>query len=64
MFTRISINPQIHFGKPFITGTRIKVQDVMELVNARISFSDIVKDYYPDITEDDVRACMDCSTDL
>lgn len=31
---RISVNPQIHFGKPCIAGTRITVQNVLELLDA------------------------------
>ena len=30
---RIIVNPQIHFGKPIIKGTRITVQNVLELIN-------------------------------
>ncbi|MCZ8192316.1 MAG: DUF433 domain-containing protein [Microcystis sp. M_OC_Ca_00000000_S217Cul] len=29
---KISVNPQIHFGKPCIEGTRITVQSVLELL--------------------------------
>ena len=29
---RILVNPQIHFGKPCIAGTRITVQSVLELL--------------------------------
>ncbi|HBK96662.1 MAG TPA: antitoxin, partial [Microcoleaceae bacterium UBA10368] len=35
---RISVNPQIHFGKPCIVGTRITVQSVLELLNEGLSF--------------------------
>ncbi|NUM47893.1 MAG: DUF433 domain-containing protein [Anaerolineales bacterium] len=55
---RISVNPKIHFGKPCISGTRITVQDVLELINEGLSFKEIIKDYYPDITIDDIRACI------
>lgn len=55
---RISVNPQIHFGKPCIAGTRITVQNVLELLYAGLSFEDIIRDYYPDIEVDDIRACI------
>ncbi len=55
---RISVNPQIHFGKPCIAGTRITVQNVLELLDAGLSFEEIIQDYYPDIKIDDVRACI------
>ena len=41
MIERISVDPTIHFGKPCVKGTRIKVQDVLELVNAGVSFDEL-----------------------
>lgn len=55
---RISVDPQIHFGKPCIAGTRITVQSVLELLYAGLSFDDILQDYYPDIQVDDIKACL------
>lgn len=46
---RISVNPQIHFGKPCVAHTRITVQSILELVNEGISFEAIIQDYYPDL---------------
>ena len=59
MNQRISIDPNIHFGKPCITGTRITVQSVLELINEGLSFNEIKQDYYPDIEIEDIKACMD-----
>lgn len=56
--SRISVNPAIHFGKPCIAGTRVTVQSVLELLDAGLSFDQIAIDYYPDLTEDDLRACL------
>ena len=61
MKERIAINPQIHFGKPCVAGTRIPVQSVLELVREGVSFSDIIQDYYPDLKPEDVRACVQWS---
>lgn len=55
---RIAIDPKIHFGKPVVKGTRITVQNIIELVVEGLTFDQITKDYYPDITKDDVRACL------
>ncbi len=55
---RIAVNPQIHFGKPCIAGTRITVQSVLELLNEGLSFEAIVQDYYPDLQVEDIRACL------
>lgn len=55
---RISVSPQIHFGKPCIAGTRITVQSVLELLNEGLSFDQIIQDYYPNLQVDDIRACL------
>jgi uncharacterized protein (DUF433 family) len=55
---RITVDPGIHFGKPSIAGTRITVQSVLELINEGLSFSEIIEDYYPDLTPEDIRACL------
>ena len=55
---RIVVNPQIHFGKPFIKGTRITVQNVLELLNDGLNFDQIIKDYYPDLKQEDIKACL------
>ncbi|MBM4084627.1 MAG: DUF433 domain-containing protein, partial [Planctomycetes bacterium] len=47
---RITVNPKIHFGKPCVAGTRITVQNVLELVNEGLTFKQIIQDYYPDLT--------------
>lgn len=55
---RIAVDPRVHFGKPCVAGTRIAVQDVLELVDEDIPFDQIVRDYYPDLTVEDVHACI------
>ncbi len=55
---RIIVNPKIHFGKPVVKGTRITVQDVLELVNEGLTFDQIIRDYYPDLKKDDIHACL------
>ncbi len=58
MIDRIQVRSDVHAGKPCVAGTRIPVQAVLELVENGISFQVIVKDYYPDLTESDVKACI------
>jgi len=55
---RITVNPKVHFGKPCVAGTRITVQNVLELVNEGLTFKQIIQDYYPDLTVEDIRACL------
>lgn len=64
MKERITINPGIHFGKPCIANTRITVQSLLELVREGISFKEIIKDYYPDLEMDDIRACIQYAIDI
>jgi uncharacterized protein (DUF433 family) len=64
MTDRISVNPNIHFGKPCVTGTRITVHGVLELVREGVSFDEIVRDYYPDLQREDIRACIQYAIDV
>ena len=58
MQERIAVNHHIHFGKPCVAGTRIPVLNVLELVRDGLSFDAIVRDYYPDLQIEDIRACV------
>ena len=63
MNSRIAVDPTIHFGKPCVAGTRITVQNVLELVREGQSFNDIVENYYPDLSVEDVRTCVQYAID-
>jgi uncharacterized protein (DUF433 family) len=64
MRERIAIHPQIHFGKPCVAGTRIPVRSVLELVREGLSFAEIIRDYYPDLQPEDIRACVQYAMDV
>ncbi len=55
---RIEVNPNVHFGKPCVAGTRIPVADVLELVSEGLPFDQIIRDFYPDLANQDIRACV------
>jgi uncharacterized protein (DUF433 family) len=61
---RIIIDKDVHFGQPCIAGTRIPVYCVLELVQSGISFDEIVNKYYPDITVEDIKACVAYATGI
>ena len=61
---RIVIDKNIHFGKPCVAGTRIPVQNILELIQENIPFSEIVEKYYPDLEVDDIKACAKYATEL
>ena len=59
MFTnRIHVHPEICGGKPCVKGTRIPVYMVLELIEAGISFDQIIRNYYPSLTQVDIKACV------
>lgn len=60
----ISVDPEIHFGKPCIASTRITVANVLELIEAGTPLGDIMADYYPDLTEEQVKACVRYAIDV
>jgi uncharacterized protein (DUF433 family) len=64
MKERIAVSAGIHFGKPCVAGTRIPVQSVLELVREGLSFADIIRDYYPDLEPEDIRACIQYAIDV
>ena len=58
MNNRIVSNPKILGGKPCIKETRIPVHMVLELVEAGISFGEICTKYYPQLSQEDIKACI------
>ncbi len=61
---RIILDPNVHFGKPCVAGTRIKVEDVLELVGEGIPFAEIVDKYYRDLSMDDIKICVRYALDI
>ena len=54
---RVSIEPGKRGGKPCIRGMRITVYDVLEYLASGMSADDIIDDF-PDLTREDVQACL------
>ena len=55
----ISINPNICHGKPCIKGHRIMVWQILDLLAAGIKPEEIIgENYFPQITLQDVYACI------
>ena len=61
---RIQVSPDVHFGKPCVAGTRIPVQTVLELVREAIPFEAIIREYYPDLKLEDIKACIQYAIDV
>jgi uncharacterized protein (DUF433 family) len=57
LLQRISIDPNVCFGKPCIRGTRIWVALIVENLAAGVPEAEIL-DAYPSLTADDVKAAL------
>jgi len=58
----ITIEPGKRGGKPCIRGLRITVSDVLDYLAGGMSEQDILRDF-PDLTADDIRACLAFAAD-
>lgn len=54
---RISINPEIRFGKPCIKGTRIAVVDILGWLASGMTHVEIINDF-PSVKEEDIIAAL------
>jgi len=54
---RISVNPNICFGKPCIKGTRIWVSLVLDFLSSGDTIEQILENY-PHLTREDILACI------
>lgn len=59
---RISIEPGKRGGKPCIRGMRITVYEVLEYLASGMSEQEILDDF-PDLTQEDIRACLAFAAD-
>ncbi|MCW5849775.1 MAG: DUF433 domain-containing protein [Anaerolineae bacterium] len=57
LLERISIDPQVCFGKPVIRGTRIWVSLILDFLANGMTFDEILAEY-PQLTETDLRAAI------
>jgi uncharacterized protein (DUF433 family) len=58
----IKINPDVRFGKPCVRDTRISVYDVLSWLASGMTTKEVLEDY-PELTEDDVQACLAYAAD-
>jgi len=57
LLARIAVNPKIMVGKPTITGTRLTVEFILNLLAHGASISEIL-DEYEGLTAEDIQACL------
>ncbi len=53
----ITIEPDKRSGKPCIRGTRMTVTDVLEYLAGGMTHDELLREF-PDLTEEDIRACL------
>jgi uncharacterized protein (DUF433 family) len=58
----ITLEPGKRGGRPCIRGMRITVADVLGWLAAGLSHEQILSDY-PELTEEDIRACLAYAAD-
>ena len=57
LLKRITADPEIFGGKPTIRGMRISVELILSLLAQGETVDTILSDY-PDLEQDDIRACL------
>jgi len=63
LLERITINPDVRFGKPCIRGHRITVQEILEWLSSGASQQQILADY-PQLESDDFLAVYAYAAEL
>ena len=58
----ITIEPDKRSGQPCIRGLRMTVKDVLEYLAGGMTVEDILDDF-PDLTAEDIRACLAFAAD-
>ena len=57
LLQRISVDPNVCFGKPCIRGSRIWVSLLLDFLASGMSHQDVLTEY-PQLTEEDIRAAI------
>lgn len=57
LLQRISVDPNVCFGKPCIRGTRIWVSLILDFLANGMSVEEILAEY-PQLVEEDIRAAI------
>ncbi len=61
--SRISINPEVCFGRPCIKGTRIWVSLIVDNLAEGVSEAELL-DAYPQLVPEDIRAALAYAAEL
>ena len=64
LLERIEVDPKVCHGQPCVKGTRIMVYLVLELLETGLSPDQIIRDYYSQLTKQDIEACLHYAASL
>lgn len=57
LIKRITLNPDVCFGKPTIRNMRYPVEMILDLMSAGMTNQELIEDY-PGLEEEDIKACL------
>lgn len=63
LLQRITLNPNVCFGKPTIRNMRYPVEIILDLLAAGMTTEEILEDY-PDLEKEDIQACLQFASKL
>lgn len=57
LLQRITLNPEVCFGKPTVRSMRYPVEMLLDLMSAGMTTEEILEDY-DDLEKEDLQACL------
>lgn len=63
LLSRVTVDPDICEGKPFIRGARISVATILDALSLGLSPAQIVE-HYPSLESEDIEAALAFATDV
>ncbi len=57
LLQRITLNPEVCFGKPTVRNMRYPVEMLLDLMSAGMTTEEILEDY-DDLEKEDLQACL------
>ena len=63
LLARVTVNPDVCFGKPCVRGTRIYIAIILDALAEGLTPEEII-DHYPQLTSDDIRAALAYAAEL
>ncbi len=62
MYERITVDPNVMFGKPVVKGTRITIEQILRKLSAGLTIQQIIRDH-PHLLPEDIYAATGYAAD-